>query len=178
MNNKSKNLFCILFRYLTVCLLGFGNLFLFYALLTPITIFVFYHLMSIFVSASLVGNGILIGNFVVEIVKPCVAAAGYYLLFILGMTTKMKPSSRLKSISTAFGIFFGFNIIRLIVLSFFLGSSSFETVHWIFWHFVSTVFVVGTWFIVVKIYKIKEIPFYSDMKYLQKLKNKNSKGKK
>ena len=165
-------------RYLCVLILGFGDLFLFYLILTPITIFVFYHLISIFVATSLTRAGILIGNYVVEIIKPCVSAAGYYLLFILGMTTRVKSNIRFKAIITAFGIFFGFNILRLVILTFFIGSSSFELMHWIFWHFISTIFVVITWFIVVKIYKIKEIPVYSDMKYLQKLKSNKSKRKK
>ena len=165
-------------RYFCVLLLGFGNLYLLYFVLTPITTFVFYLLISLFMNTNFVGNEIVVGNYFIEIVRPCVAAAGYYLLFVLGMTTKMKLFVRFKSIITAFGIFFGFNIIRLVFLTFFVGNPSFELIHLIFWHFVSTVFVVVTWLIVIKIYKIKGIPVYSDLLYVKRLERKKPKRKK
>ena len=51
---------------------------------------------------------------------------------------------------------------------FFLGFSFFDITHKVFWYFISTIFVVGIWFIEIKIFKIKEIPFYSDLNLLYK----------
>ena len=58
------------------------------------------------------------------------------------------------------------NIIRIFTLSviFMSGASWFDITHKLFWYFGSIVFVVGIWFIEVKFFKIKEIPFYSDVK--------------
>ena len=46
------------------------------------------------------------------------------------------------------------------------GSSLFDITHKLFWYFGSIIFVVGIWFIEVKYFKLKEIPFYSDIKLL------------
>ncbi|MDD4563693.1 MAG: hypothetical protein PHF09_02355, partial [Candidatus Nanoarchaeia archaeon] len=34
--------------------------------------------------------------------------------------------------------------------------------HWFLWNVMSTLFVVGIWFFMVKIYKIKSYPFLTD----------------
>ena len=36
----------------------------------------------------------------------------------------------------------------------------------VLWYLGSTLFVIGIWFIEVKLFKIKEIPIYSDIKFL------------
>jgi hypothetical protein len=70
----------------------------------------------------------------------------------------------------AFGAFLIINILRIFILSLFAisGSSLFDITHWFLWYLVSTVFVVGIWFAEVKFFKIREIPFYSDIKSLYK----------
>ena len=77
------------------------------------------------------------------------------------------------------------NILRIFFLSlvFVLGASLFDITHELFWYLGSTIFVVGIWFAGVKIFKVKEIPFYSDLKntgilkYLKKVK-KSKRSKK
>ena len=39
----------------------------------------------------------------------------------------------------------------------------FDITHKIFWYSLSILFVVGIWFLEVKLFKIKSIPFYSDI---------------
>ena len=68
---------------------------------------------------------------------------------------------------------FVLNIARILLLASLIASPSFETIHWVFWHIVSTVFVVGTYIATTRIYKIKTIPVYSDFKYLTKLVKKH-----
>ena len=63
------------------------------------------------------------------------------------------------------------NILRIIVLAVLLVNSSvmFETLHFIFWHIISVIFVVAIWIFSVRYYKIKGIPVYSDIVYLKRL---------
>ena len=73
-------------------------------------------------------------------------------------------------IALSFILFLIINILRIFFLSllFISGSSWFDFTHELFWYLVSIVFVVGIWFTEVKLFKIKEIPFYSDLKLLYK----------
>ncbi len=70
----------------------------------------------------------------------------------------------------AFSAFLLVNLLRIFILSlmFINGSSFFDITHRLFWYFLSTVFVIVIWFTEVKLFKIKEIPFYTDLKYLYK----------
>jgi len=62
------------------------------------------------------------------------------------------------------------NILRilLLIIIYIEGYSFFDITHKLFWYLMSIVFVIGIWFTEVKLFKIKEIPFYSDMKFLYK----------
>ena len=54
-----------------------------------------------------------------------------------------------------------------------LNSPYFDFTHLLFWYLLSTIFVVAIWFLIVKIYKIKEIPIYSDVMLIySEIKNK------
>jgi hypothetical protein len=48
------------------------------------------------------------------------------------------------------------------------GSPFFDLLHKILWYFGSVFLTVGIWFLEVYLFKIKEIPFYSDLKFLYK----------
>jgi exosortase/archaeosortase family protein len=179
MNKQYKEILKIFSRYFFIFLVGIGNLYLFYKIFTPLTINIFYLILGFFEETNLNGNIIRFGRNVIEIVPACVAGAAYYLLFILGMTIRVDVRTRVKAILTALGAFFILNISRLLVLAFLIENPSFELIHWIFWHIVSTLFVIGIWLGTVKFYKIKSIPLYSDLKYIKKLsKGKYSKRKK
>jgi len=66
------------------------------------------------------------------------------------------------------------NILRIFFLSIMAisGSNFFDLTHAIFWYGLSTLFVVVIWFTEVKIFRIKTIPFYSDIKFLLRQKSR------
>ncbi len=181
MNKQSKKIFGLFFRYSAILLLGIGNLYIIYKILTPLTIHTINKILLIFTDTTLADNIIFTTKIGIEIVPACVAGSAFYLLFLLLLSTAdIKPKTRAKAILTAFAMFFTLNIIRILILIPLANTSYFEVVHWIFWHIISTLFVIGVWFSVVKIYKIKSIPIYTDFKYLKSLINpvKKSKRKK
>ena len=168
MDKQTKKIFLMFSRYFAVLLFGLSNLYLFYKIFTPPTIHIFYFIISIFTDANLVNNLISFGESTVEIVPACVAGAAYYLLFVLVMLTAMDVKTRAKALSASLMAFFVANIFRLLILSSLIGNINFELIHNIFWHLVSTVFVVGIWFGTVKFYNIKSVPMYTDFLYLKK----------
>jgi exosortase/archaeosortase family protein len=172
MNKKSKPFLDIAVRYILLIAAAFPNLFIFYAIFTPLTIYLSYFMLDIFFDATLNGNIIQVaGVFPIEIIKACVAGSAYYLLLILNLSTpKIKINKRIKMLAIAFASFLVLNLLRIFLLSllFMTKSPLFEATHLVFWYLISIVFVVGIWFVEVKIFNIKEIPFYSDLKSLYK----------
>jgi len=159
----------VIIRYLILILIALPNLWLFYLIFAPLTLYPVYFLLNIFFDASLIGNMITFDSSSIELIPPCIAGAAYYLLLILNLSTpEIKLKKRIKLIILSFAIFLILNILRIFFLSFLLysGSDFFEITHKVFWYLISTIFVVGIWFFQVKLYKIKKIPFYSDLKYL------------
>lgn len=175
-------IFKIFLRYLLVVLIALPGLEFIYSLFTPLTVFPsFWAFSLIFENVSLSGNSIYVGNeFILDIIKACVAGSAYYLLFALNMSVPDKSySKRLKMLGFGFLSLLLINILRIIFLGvlFVNGSSEslFEATHQAFWLIGSTVFVVGIWFAEVKIFNIKEIPVYTDiknsLKFVKKSKN-------
>lgn len=106
----------------------------------------------------------------IEIIPACIAFSAYVLLTALILTTKGI------SFNTAVRMFlYGslsilvINIFRIDLLIYALiliGSRLYESLHLIFWKILSGIVVVIIWIILIRIYNIKEIPIYSDVKYL------------
>ncbi|GBE19986.1 hypothetical protein BMS3Abin17_00717 [archaeon BMS3Abin17] len=170
---ESKNSFLsIITRYLILLLVALPNLWLFYFVFAPLTIYPTYFLFDIFFDISLSGHIISVSEcFPLEIVGACIAGAAYYLLLILNLSIpNIKLGKRLKMILFAFSILLIANILRIFILGliFVGGFSWFDITHKIFWYFLSTIFVVVIWFTEVKLFKIKDIPVYSDIRYLYK----------
>jgi exosortase/archaeosortase family protein len=167
---QNKKITGLFLRYLTVLILGAGNLYLIYKILTPLTIHTTNIILNIFTPTTLHENVIRFGATTIQIVPACVAGAAFYLLLILLFTTAdLKPKTRAYAILTATAILFTLNIARILLLTSLIYLPNFETIHWVFWHIVSTVFVVATYIATTKLYKIKSIPVYSDFKYLTSL---------
>jgi exosortase/archaeosortase family protein len=167
MDKQSKKIIGMFTRYLALLLIGLGNLYIIYTILTPLTIFVTTTILSIFTSPVLIDNFIGLTGVTIEIIPACVAGAAFYLLLILTLSVPdVKPITRVKAIITAIIILFVLNILRILALIPLIGSTHFQAIHWIIWHLISTLFVVATWFITIKIYKIKSIPVYNDIKLL------------
>ena len=180
MNKQSKKILGLFARYFSMLLIGAGNLYIIYKVLTPLTIHILNIILSIFTNTILDGNIIHLSKVGIEIVPACVAGSAFYLLLLLLMSTAdIKPETRTKAIITAFAMLFALNLLRILILIPMANAAYFETVHWISWHIVSTIFVIGIWLAIVKMYKIKAIPIYSDVKYIKSLiKTKKSKRKK
>jgi len=154
----------ILFRYIIILLAGLGNLFIFYKLLTPLTVKSVYLLLNLFSELINTGNIIIFREIMVEIIPACVAGSAYYLLFVLVLSTpNIKIGKRLLMILFSFSSFFILNILRLVFLIFIVQSLYFEFIHLFFWYILSTLFVAGIWLYSLKIFKIKDIPVYSDV---------------
>lgn len=171
MNKKSKEIYNIFLRYIIIVLVALPNLWLFYFIFTPLTLYPVYFLLNLFFDVFLTGSIINLQNHVIEIIGACVAGSAYYFLLALNLSIpKIKLQKRLKMIVFSFAFLLIMNILRIFLLSLFFISDSylFDITHKLFWYFLSTIFVVGIWFIEVKLFKIKEIPFYSDAKFLYK----------
>jgi len=164
-------------RYLILVLAALFDLWIFYEIFTPLTIYPVYFVSKLLSDASILGNIILInGSISIELIKACIAGSAYYLLFILNMTVnRIRIVKRIQMIAFSFASLLILNIVRIIVLIviYLNKNPSFEVIHEIFWYVFGTLFVVGIWFAEVKIFKIKEIPVYSDIKLLiQQIKNR------
>ena len=161
----------IIIRYLLLLVASFPNLFIFYFIFTPLTIYSVYFLLNIFFDVSIQANTIFIGDFAIEIIGACIAGSAYYLLLILNLSTPgINLKTRFKTILFGFSSLLILNILRIffLVSLLLIFPSAFDITHKIFWYFISIVFVVGIWFAVIKIFKVKQIPVYSDAKFLLK----------
>lgn len=169
---KEKEILLILGRYIAVAILAFGNLYLFYAVFTPLTVYPSYAILKLInPSAQLMGAAtIKILNAEINLVQACIAGAAYYLLLALNLTTPMPVKKRAKSIIFLFSSFLIINIARIVAFSmlFASGYSYFDVAHRIIWYAGSTIFVAAIWFINIKIFKINQIPAFSDIQEIKK----------
>lgn len=159
----------ILIRYALLLVSAFPNFWIFYLIFTPLTIYPIYFLLNIFFDVSLIGRTLIIGDLSIKFINACIAGSAYYLLLVFNLSIPNVVFSKLiKMIVFSFVSFLIVNLIRIFVLSLLAisGSSYFSITHAIFWHLISTVFVVAVWFAEVKLFKIKTIPFYSDIKFI------------
>jgi len=165
---KNKKIISIIIRYLVLLILV-ASLTIIYRILTPLTIYPIAYFFKLFYSVSILQNLIIINSKTfIQIIPPCVAGSAYLLLLILNLITPMKQKQRIHSILFSISLLFIINLSRIIVLSFFViqDSQLFDFAHKLFWYLLSTIFVVGIWLLTLKIFKIKNIPAYTDMKYL------------
>jgi exosortase/archaeosortase family protein len=174
---KSSQILNVIIRYLILLVIGIIGTTFFYFIFSFLTIQPVYFLLSLFFNPSLVSNIIIINNLPIEIIGACIAGSAYYLLLILNLSIpNIKSAKRILMFLFSFSILLILNILRIFLLSVMYVSqvSFFDITHKLFWYVGSIVFVVGIWFLTVSLFKIKEIPFYSDIKFLlKKSKKKN-----
>jgi exosortase/archaeosortase family protein len=172
MTKKRGAFLDIILRYLILILIALPGLFIFYFIFTPLTVYPVYFLLGLFFDAVLLSKtNILVNNLPIELISACIAGAAYYLLLVLNLSIpKIKLKTRINAIIFSLIAFLILNILRIFVLSSLAvtGFAYFNVTHTVFWYGFSTIIVVVIWFAEVKIYKIKEIPFYSDLKFLYK----------
>ena len=171
--------YLILLALIIVLILPIKNP-LVYIILTPITVYPVVFLLKIFVNVNFFygSNGpmfLLGAKTLIEIVPACVAGAAYILLLALNLCVKMKPQKRIFSLILSFLILLIFNILRIFAFSllYYHSIPGIDFTHMFFWYVISTIFIVLIWFFVVKVFKIEELPLYSDIKSLvSEIKNK------
>jgi len=167
---EKHNAILILSRYLILLTLMFSTP-LIYKIFLPLTVYSSANILRAFYEVA-INNNIIIINFLIliEIIPACVAASAYLLLLLLNLSVPMNARKRIYSILISFLLFFILNILRIVFLSMLLVNNFafFDLTHKLFWYFLSTLFVILIWFFIVKIFSIKEIPIYSDLRLLIK----------
>ena len=156
-------------RLLTAFAVGIGYQW-FYLVLSPLTLHLSYFFFSLFHPLSaLAGNTIETATASFEFIPACVATAAYVLLaFLILLTKDISPAERLQMfVYGSLGIL-AFNILRieLLLFTYFRLNASFDALHLFVWKFMSTAFVVILWLVLARIYRIKSVPVYSDVKYI------------
>jgi len=167
---KKYNLFNILIRYLILLALVF-SLTLVYKILTPLTIYPTIFLLKLFYQVTYFNSIIVLNSkTIIQIIPACIAGSAYLLLLILNLSIAMNIRKRIKTILFSIALLLSLNILRIFLLSILYHNSFtfFDITHKIFWYGLSTLFVILIWFYTVKKFKIKEIPIYTDLKYLLK----------
>lgn len=162
-----KNVPSLFLRYLILVLVGFPNLFLFYFIFTPLTVYpAFVFLQALYDAVLFPGNVIFFRGYYASIIPACVAGAAYYLLLILNLTTPMNVKKRILSLAFLFISFLFLNIIRILIFAslLFKGYEYFDLAHTATWYFGSTAMVILIWFANILLFKIREVPIYSDLK--------------
>ena len=170
MEKKSKKILSLAIRYLILVLFGIF-LSVFYKIFLPLTLYPVYFLLNLIYEVSISGIILTIGGKSIEIIGACVAASAYYLLLILNLVTPMKIKKRIYSLLFSLGLLLILNILRIVILSalYVEEFAFFDFTHKAFWYVLSIVFVIGIWFLTVKVFKIKQIPAYSDFKFIKGL---------
>lgn len=169
MERELNKLIDISIRYLILIIAAIPNLWIFYFVFTPLTLHLSYFLFDIFFEAAVSNNFIIVNSIPIELINACIAGSAYYLLFILNFATpNVKIKKRIKILLFSFGTLLILNVIRIFLLGLIYMNfySAFDFTHKLFWYLISIFFVVGIWFFSVKLFKMREIPFYSDLKFI------------
>jgi exosortase/archaeosortase family protein len=173
MNKQSKKIIGLFSRYFFILLFGVGNLFLIYKIFTPATIFLLNKTLFLFPDAYSSKNIFFFQNFNIELIPACIAGSAFFLLiFLIFSTAEIKPKKRFCVAITSVAILLLVNYIRIVFLIFIADNNYFEIIHFVLWNILSVAFVVAIWFFCAKIYKIKSVPIYSDIKFLLQLRTK------
>jgi len=171
-NKNNKELFYIFLRYLAILLLAVNGLFIIYWLLRPATLYLVTGILSLFGDVTIISNiEFLFSALSIELIDACIAGSAFYLLLILNLTTLMKADKRVKSLAFSVIGLFVLNVIRIVLLVLVAEASlsSFDSIHLLFWYALSIIMVAGVWVAAVRIYRIKEVPVYSDLKNLVRI---------
>lgn len=177
---KTKNyLIDLAIRLFIALILAIGSLGIFYSFFTALTVWPSYWLLKLFYPIIKQGNFFFYSQYAVEIISACIGGSAYYLLAILNLTTKsLSWLTRLYAFLFSAFSFLIINIIRIVLLAaiLFSGSSQvFNQLHIAFWIIGSTLIVVLIWLLTVKVFAIKEVPVYSDIREILKLFKKQKK---
>ena len=149
---------------------------LIYLILSPLTFYLSYFSLFFYSPELISSTKFIIKNYGLIFIPACTAGSAYLLLILLTTTTDLTLKKSLKVIGFGSLIIFVANLIRIDLLIVALvekGSKLFDTLHLFFWDIISTLFVVGLWIFIIKWFKIKEIPVYSDFKKIIRIYKKS-----
>ncbi len=168
-----RKFYSIAIRYSLLVLSAIPSFWLFYLIFTPLTIYPSYFILNLFFDISKYENSFFfLGSTAsIDIINACVAGSAYYLLLILNLSIPdIKLIKRIKMIIFSFILFLIANILRIVLLSavYLLKPNLFDITHKLSWYFGSIVLVVLIWFFIIKKFKVKGVPFYSDLKFALK----------
>ena len=165
--SKNPGFFMFL-RYMLLFLFVLTNIFSF--LLPQPTIKASFYTIQLFTQATLTNSTITFQSHSIEIIPACIALSAYYLLLILNLSTPMPIKKRAYSLILTFALLFFVNLFRIAIFSFIFVSSQalFTTFHFITWILLSSIIVFLVWYTGIKVLDIREIPVYSDLKFLVK----------
>jgi exosortase/archaeosortase family protein len=143
-----------------------------YLILSKVTIWVSYGLLFLYLPIILVDNSVIVNSVTFEFIEACIAVSAYLIFVSLALLTRnLSSKRRVKIIGIGLLSIFIVNILRIQILInvyFVFGKNYFDSIHLLFWHILSSVFVFLLWVYLTKRYKVKSIPVYTDLKYLLK----------
>lgn len=168
MNKEDKKVVLIFSRYILLLLIAFFALSFFYSIFLPLTIYPTSSLLKLVYNSQVQGNMLLLGKFKIELIKACIASSAYYLLLLLNFAVPMPLKKRVLSLAFSFSLFLAINILRIFAFSLLYINSFkyFNLFHLAFWYVVSGIIVFIVWFLTIKLFSVKEIPFYTDLKFI------------
>jgi hypothetical protein len=129
-------------------------------------------IVSLFHNVVLVShNSFMISGQLIELIPACIAGSAYFLLTLLNLTTPMGREKRIYSLIYLYAGFLVLNVVRIAVFSLILvsGAPFFDFLHLATWYVGSTVFVIGLWFSQMHVFKISDIPVYTDLQRLVRM---------
>lgn len=169
---NKKRLLGLISRYTIALIIGLFGINLIYVIFNPLTSYPALWILRLFYPLLRLEENILILNInaIISIIPACIAGAAYYLLLILNLAAPMNFKIRVKSLLFLLSSFLLLNIIRFVIFAalFFEGYKYFDAAHQVIWYFGSTILVVIIWFANVKIFRIKSVPAYTDIKSLSR----------
>lgn len=143
----------------------------------PLTIWPVFLILKLFYVVSL--NGMIrmtVAGHEILFIDACIASSAFLLLFLFNILTRdIFLKKRILIFLFDCILLLVLNILRLVILIILLvnNSAAFDLTHKVFWYVLSIVFVVAIWFFSARFFRIRTVPFYSDLKFLISLKKKS-----
>lgn len=112
---------------------------------------------------------ILGGEATINVVKYCVIASAYNLLaWLCIITMGIALWKRVLMFLIGSALIFGMNIVRIVLLIITLleNHDAYQTAHFVLNFLLSVVYVIIIWVLLSFLFKVKAVPFLSDIKFL------------
>lgn len=145
----------------------------FYLIFSPLTLWVSYGILRIFMPVTLEGTTLFTNTTALVFVPACTAASAYLLLALLILLTRgISFQTGVKLFLLGSALIFAANILRIQLLFYLLfhaGKNYFATLHLVIWKLLSSVYVAATWIFLTWKFKVRELPVVGDISYILSL---------